>query len=75
LRQRTVVKRDVLPEHVADTLFAPTGGNLSQTTECTCPSRRSSCDKCGCRNVPVDAQLGGYWPEGLAALLGDVDRV
>ncbi|MDP9091750.1 MAG: bifunctional aldolase/short-chain dehydrogenase [Actinomycetota bacterium] len=30
--QRTLLKREVLPEHVADAVFALTGGNLSQTT-------------------------------------------
>ena len=30
--QRTLLKREVLPEHVADAVFALTGGDLSQTT-------------------------------------------
>jgi rhamnulose-1-phosphate aldolase/alcohol dehydrogenase len=30
--QRTLLKREVLPEHVADAVFALTGGELSQTT-------------------------------------------
>ena len=30
--QRTLLKREVLPEHVADAVFALTGGGLSQTT-------------------------------------------
>ncbi len=30
--QRTLLKREVLPEHVANAVFALTGGNLSQTT-------------------------------------------
>ena len=30
--QRTLLKREVLPEHVADAVFALVGGNLSQTT-------------------------------------------
>jgi NAD(P)-dependent dehydrogenase (short-subunit alcohol dehydrogenase family) len=30
--QRTLLKREVLPEHVADAVFALTSGDLSQTT-------------------------------------------
>jgi rhamnulose-1-phosphate aldolase/alcohol dehydrogenase len=30
--QRTLLKREVLPDHVADAVFALTGGDLSQTT-------------------------------------------
>ena len=30
--QRTLLKKEVLPSHVADAVFAITGGNLSQTT-------------------------------------------
>ena len=30
--QRTLLRREVLPEHVANAVFALTGGNLSQTT-------------------------------------------
>ncbi len=30
--QRTLLKREVLPEHVADAVFALTGGDLAQTT-------------------------------------------
>ena len=30
--QRTLLKREVLPEHIADAVFALTGGDLSQTT-------------------------------------------
>jgi rhamnulose-1-phosphate aldolase/alcohol dehydrogenase len=30
--QRTLLKKEVLPEHVADAVFALTGGDLSQTT-------------------------------------------
>jgi len=30
--QRTLLKREVLPEHVAAAVFALTGGDLSQTT-------------------------------------------
>ena len=30
--QRTLLKREVLPEHVADAVFALTGGDLSHTT-------------------------------------------
>jgi NAD(P)-dependent dehydrogenase (short-subunit alcohol dehydrogenase family) len=30
--QRTILKREVLPEHVAAAVFALTGGDLSQTT-------------------------------------------
>ena len=30
--KRTLLKREVLPEHVADAVFALTGGDLSQTT-------------------------------------------
>jgi NAD(P)-dependent dehydrogenase (short-subunit alcohol dehydrogenase family) len=30
--QRTLLKREVLPEHVADAVFALTGGELSRTT-------------------------------------------
>jgi hypothetical protein len=30
--QRTLLKREVLPAHVADAVFALTGGELSQTT-------------------------------------------
>jgi hypothetical protein len=30
--QRTLLKREVLPEHCADAVFALTGGELSRTT-------------------------------------------
>jgi hypothetical protein len=30
--QRTLLKREVLPEHVADAVFALTGGDLTRTT-------------------------------------------
>ena len=32
LRQRTILKREVLPEHVANAVFALVGGDLAQTT-------------------------------------------
>ncbi|MFD0070697.1 hypothetical protein, partial [Streptomyces sp. NPDC127574] len=30
--QRTILKREVLPEHVANAVFALTGGDLTHTT-------------------------------------------
>jgi hypothetical protein len=30
--RRTLLQREVLPEHVADAVFALTGGDLAQTT-------------------------------------------
>ena len=38
--QRTLLKREVLPEHVAAAVFALTGGDLSQTTGSAHPGRR-----------------------------------
>ena len=46
--QRTLLKREVLPEHVAAAVFALAGGDLSQTTGPAHPGRR------GCRGgVPA----------------------
>ena len=38
--QRTLLKREVLPEHVAAAVFALTGGDLAQTTGLAHPGRR-----------------------------------
>jgi hypothetical protein len=38
--QRTLLKREVLPEHVANAVFALTGGDLTHTTGLHIPSTR-----------------------------------
>ena len=69
--QRTLLKREVLPEHVADAVFALTGGDLSQTTGCTSrstpASRRRSCAEPATAFAAVDL--------GASSGPGDAGRV
>ena len=56
--QRTLLKREVLPEHVAAAVFALTGGDLARPPGCTSPSTRASpppsCGDRRRRSRPID---------------------